>query len=364
MDKTISSRFLAQKELFDSHGYFKLICGAGNEDLEEVRRLSMIYTLSGATGMDISATPSVVKACMEGIDRAYEISHKLKKEIKIRPFIMVSVGMPGDHHVRKAFIDPNSCIMCGLCVDPVCPTDAIDWGGAKTLAVVNQPKCIGCGDCSAICPRPDIISYVHNEKGLEEILPECIELGAENIELHAAVAEDEVIMKEWEIVIKSNPLNFNSMCLDRLHMGNFGLENRIRKAKEYSGEKLIIQADGYPMSGGEDDYNTTLQAVATADVINKAFNMELSRRKKKIVYKKNREVTITTSGGTNSLTLDLAKQSGVNIQGVCIGTFARNIIYKNIKEIYDYEDSTFWKDLDNINDACEISTNLIKSNLN
>ena len=118
------------------------------------------------------------------------------------------------------------------------------------------------------------------------------------------------------------------------------------------------------MSGGEDDYNTTLQAVATADVINKAFNMELSRRKKKIVYKKNREVTITTSGGTNSLTLDLAKQSGVNIQGVCIGTFARNIIYKNIKEIYDYEDSTFWKDLENINDACEISTNLIKSNLN
>ena len=195
MDKTISSRFLAQKELFDSHGYFKLICGAGNEDLEEVRRLSMIYTLSGATGMDISATPSVVKACLEGIDRAYEISHKLKKEIKIRPFIMISVGMPGDHHVRKALIDPDLCIMCGLCVDPVCPTDAIEWGGAKTLAVVNQPQCIGCGDCSAICPKPEVISYVHNGKGLEEILPECIELGAENIELHAAVADDEVIMK-------------------------------------------------------------------------------------------------------------------------------------------------------------------------
>ena len=116
------------------------------------------------------------------------------------------------------------------------------------------------------------------------------------------------------------------------------------------------------MSGGEDDYNTTLQAVATADVINKAFNMELNRRKKKIVYKKNREVTITTSGGTNSLTLDLANQSGVNIQGVCIGTFARNIIYKNIKEKYDYEDDNFWKDLNNIKEACDISDNLIQSN--
>ena len=188
MEKILSARFLAQKDLFDTQGYFKLICGAGNEDLEEVRRLSMIYTLSGATGMDISATPSVVEACMDGIDRAYDLSHKLKREIKIRPFIMVSVGMPGDHHVRKSYIDPDLCIMCGLCVAPVCPTDAIEWGGPKTLAVVNQPKCIGCGDCSAICPRPDIISYVHNEKGLEEVLPECIELGAENIELHAAVA--------------------------------------------------------------------------------------------------------------------------------------------------------------------------------
>ena len=77
MEKILSARFLAQKDLFDTQRYFKLICGAGNEDLEEVRRLSMIYTLSGATGMDISATPSVVEACMDGIARAYDLSHKL-----------------------------------------------------------------------------------------------------------------------------------------------------------------------------------------------------------------------------------------------------------------------------------------------
>ena len=90
--------------------------------------------------------------------------------------------------------------------------------------------------------------------------------------------------------------------------------------------------------------------------------MELNRRKKKIVYKKNIEVTITTSGGTNSLTLDLANQSGVNIQGVCIGTFARNIIYKNVKEKYDYDNSLFWKDLENIKNACSIAEQLINSN--
>ena len=53
---------------------------------------------------------------------------------------------------------------------------------------------------------------------------------------------------------------------------------------------------------------------------------------------------------------------GAGIQGVCIGTFARNIIYKNIKEKYDYEDDNFWKDLNNIKEACDISDNLIQSN--
>ena len=37
--------------------------------------------------------------------------------------------------------------------------------------------------------------------------------------------------------------------------------------KEIAGDRLIIQADGIPMSGGKDNFNTTLQAVATAEVI-------------------------------------------------------------------------------------------------
>ena len=69
------------QELFHTNQYFKMICGAGNEDTEEVRRLTMIYTLAGAKGFDISATPEVVKAAMDGIDRAYDISNKFKIEI-------------------------------------------------------------------------------------------------------------------------------------------------------------------------------------------------------------------------------------------------------------------------------------------
>ena len=360
----IESRFETLQRLFDNQKYFKMICGAGNENLEEVKRLTMIYTLAGAKGLDISATPEVVKSCVEGIDRAFDISGSLGIKLKTRPYIMVSVGMPGDHHVRKAFIDPTTCIKCGLCVAPVCPTEAIEpIEIGKEVAYVIEEKCIGCGDCSAICPRDDIISYTHNEKGLEEVLPKCIELGAENIELHAAIAEDEYIMKEWDIVNRANPNGHNSMCLDRLHLGNFGLEHRIKQAKEIMGDRLIIQADGYPMSGGEDNYNTTLQAVSTADVVNKAFNMKLNKRTNELYYLKKRKVNILMSGGTNSLTSKLAKQSNVNFQGVSIGTFARNLIYKNIKLNYNYDDEGFYTDMKNIKEAYQIAKTLVEANV-
>ena len=64
-----------------------------------------------------------------------------------------------------------------------------------------------------------------------------------------------------------------------INLGNLKLEKRIEMAKNIANGKVIIQADGYPMSGGQDDYNTTLQAVACADVINKKFNMRLNRKK-------------------------------------------------------------------------------------
>jgi len=63
--------------------FFKIICGGGNEDPEEVKRLSIIYTLAGAKGIDISANPGIVKHCMNGIDYAYGVSEALGIDIGI-----------------------------------------------------------------------------------------------------------------------------------------------------------------------------------------------------------------------------------------------------------------------------------------
>ncbi len=331
------SRFETMQRLLDSRKYFKLVCGAGNEDAGEVKKLVLLYTLAGAKGMDISANIDVVKHAVEGIDLAFELAPKFGIELKTRPFITVSVGMAGDHHVRKAFIDLDTCITCNLCI-PVCPTDAIP----DELIVITE-KCIGCGNCSAICPKDDIISYSHNQKELRELLPKCIEAGAEHIELHAAVADDTAIMDEWQIVCDSNPDGHVSMCLDRLHLSNFTFENRVAKAKEIAGDRLIIQSDGYPMSGGADDYNTTLQAIATADVLNKRFNMTIDKKNKVLKYKKNIEVNQLLSGGTNSLTAVLADQCGVKFQGASLGTFARKLVKEVINNPNFYNNDELMK---------------------
>lgn len=360
-------RYQTLKQLLNEENCFKMICGAGNEDVNQVKKLSFIYTLAGAKILDVSANVKIVKAAMEGIDLALDYAKNLEISIEVRPYIMVSIGMPGDHHVRKSFIDPFKCIGCTLCI-PVCPTDAIPKNFVKELdifkesaslcdsesetkEIVIKDLCIGCGKCSNICPKDDIISYRHSYRELKELLPKCLDVGAELFELHAAVGEDDITLQEWSLVCELNDNNFNSMCLDRLNLGNLRLENRISEARKISNNKIMIQADGYPMSGGENDYNTTLQAIACADVINKKFNMKLNKKreidsfgkqiiKSKKLYKSIDEedvIPILVSGGTNSFSKELANKTYVRINGVSIGTYARDLIEEHISVDNFYE---------------------------
>jgi ferredoxin len=328
------NRYEILKRILEERKYFKVVCGAGNEDPIEVERITMVYTLAGTTTVDISANVEIVKAAKKGIEKAKKIAPDLYKEITIDPYINVSVGLKGDPHIRKARINKELCVECGLCIEP-CEQHAI----TEQFDIIEQ-KCIGCGDCAEVCPE-DAIEFYNKKVDLNKTLPECIKHGTETLELHAVSNDDESVMKDWKLIDSLVPNNFVSMCLDRSLLSNNHLIRRIKEAYEITGERFIVQADGVPMSGGSGDYNTTLQAVAIADII----------RKSGIPIK------LLLSGGTNSKSGELARMCGVDFNGVAIGTFARKIIYNYITT------ENFKSDIALIEKAVEIAEKLIKDNI-
>ena len=128
------------------------------------------------------------------------------------------------------------------------------------------------------------------------------------IELHAGDEKD--CFEKWELLRKCFS-GMLSICIGRKKFSDEKmieiLEKLLRDRKPYS---TIIQADGSPMSGGVDDYESTLQAVAAGNLVKRADLHQY----------------VIVSGGTNSKTMELSKICGVDINGVAVGSFARKIV--------------------------------------
>ena len=284
---------------------FKLVCGAGNENAQEVKKLIALYSVAGCNLFDLCAKPEIVKAAKEGLEYA---------GIKKDRYLCVSLGIKGDPHVSKAQINQDVCVRCGTC-QTVCPQQAIMFKNG--CFVVQSSLCIGCQRCMQQCPAHSI-SAVSCAKDIKEVLPELVNLGIDCVELHAIGEDDTEILNKWMEITECFD-GVLSCCLDRSKLGNERIIKRINKLIEKRApETTIIQADGAPMSGGKDDYKTTLQAVAHAEIIQNA---------KLPVY-------ILLSGGTNSKSAELAKSCGISPHGIAIGSYARQIV----KEYIERED--------------------------
>ena len=279
------------KELLDTSRCFKLVCGAGNEDIEEIKRLVYIYALAGCKFFDLSANEEVIDIAKEALNLA-KVSDA---------YLSVSVGIKNDPHVNKAVIDYNRCVNCGSC-EAVCPQGAIHYAKVKKI------KCIGCGRCWKVCSRA-AISYISEEKNLEEVLPPIVAKGVDCIEFHAMGLDEDEINSKWEY-INNNYEGILSICTSRGKLSDEALVKRINDMiKNRKPFTTIIQADGFPMSGGDDNYKTTLQAVATAEIVQNA----------------NLPVYLMLSGGTNTKTTELAKMCDIKYSGVAVGSYARKI---------------------------------------
>lgn len=292
------------KDLFEAKKGFKLVCGAGNEDAEEVEKLVTIYAKAGCRFFDVCAKPEIVDAAKRGIKRS---------GVSEECYICVSVGIDGDPHITKAIIDSEKCVSCGICKF-VCAHEAISF---DKKMYVKRERCLGCSQCVNKCP----VGAIKTESQLQdynEVLPELVSKGIDCIEFHAISENEDDVDEKWALI---NNLFDGLLCisLDRSELGDKKLKKRVeRMIADREAYSTIIQADGIAMSGNDDEYSTTLQAVATAQLFQNS----------------GMPVYIMMSGGTNTKSTDLAKICGVKPHCVAIGSYARKIVKKYLA----YED--------------------------
>ena len=289
-----------QKYLEDKK-FFKLICGAGNQDIQEIEKLVEVYASAGANCVDISADVNVINAVKTTLK-------KLNKDKDV--FICVSIGVTDDIHLKKIKIKNSICKLCGQCVS-ICNRNALSIKQEELF--YYEKRCIGCGKCISACSVNNIEYYSKNNSIEDFLLSENLS-DIDCIEFHVSGENYDEIFKTWNILNEK----YSGILSISINRRSYSDEKLISLLKELLMNRkpftTIIQADGNPMSGGKDDFHSTLQAVSTADLINQA----------------NLSVYTILAGGTNSKSSELAKLCGVNINGVAIGSYARLIVKDDI----------------------------------
>lgn len=325
----LQSRQHGLQKLLHDKNFFKLICGAGNENLDEVEKLVAIYAKAGCRFFDLSPNKEVIDAAYKGLLRV------INKENLSDYHFCVSVGIKGEPHFNKVRINQKNCKKCGKCIE-VCLQRAINHD-----FTVKEEKCIGCVKCIKVCKYNAIEIYQKNKKIDEIFSPLTSHLSLLTcIELHASGIDEKDVQGRWDYLTK----NFDgllSICIDRAKLSNETVLNRIKNLiKDRKPYTTIVQADGAPMSGGEDDFKTTLEAVSMAE----------------IVAKEKLPVYLLISGGTNSKTAELAKLCEVDFNGISVGSYARKIV----KNYIEKED--FWTNKDSFKQAVNVAKKLINQN--
>lgn len=311
------------KKLLDEKQCFKLICGAGNENLQEVERLVALYAKAGCRFFDLAADEKVLQAAQRGLDFA------VPEEDQKGYHFCISVGTKGDQHVQKARINFMNCKQCAKCYK-ICPQSAIN-----PYYKVSMKKCIGCLKCKEVCEHNAIEIYSKNNFDLSTLKPQNLRC----IELHASDTDEAEVDKIWEY-LNTNFQGMLSLCIGRKNLSDEQVLSRIKRLiSNREPYTTIIQADGQPMSGSDDDVTTTLPAVATA----------------KFVQNANLPAYLMLSGGTNSKTAQAANSCNVNFNGIAVGSYARKIV----KEYIDRED--FFDNNAIFTEALKIAQNLVHS---
>jgi ferredoxin len=291
-------------DLLESKKCIKIICGAGNENIEYIKKLVRIYMIAGARYFDLSPNAEVLNAVKSVFN-----------ELGTQGYTCISYGISGDPHTNKAGVDPNKCNACGKCIS-ACIQDALSLNG---VIQIKENKCVGCGECVKAC-QYNALSVKSKVKPIHETLPDLIKIGIDSVELHISSQDSEESHLRWKEISACYD-GIMSVCIDRSNHSDIALKEKLNALVLGRGKyTTIIQADGMPMSGNNDKASTTLQSIAIAQIVNRM----------------NLPVYVLLSGGTNNHTTKYAKEFDIDFNGISLGSFARAAVKKYlIGDIWD-----------------------------
>lgn len=300
--------------LASSQPYFKLICGANFTDYPLLAYLSEVYALAGARLIDVAATPEAVRAAGEGIARARARAERQPGPWHLPeepfPVVMTSVTASDDPHCGMAVKDPDVCTWaCPFCLE-ACPHEAIDL----ELNILED-RCVGCTLCVPACPHGAIaMEYRPFAPSLDLLWQE----GARALELHTGggdAAEIEAWKEPCREWVKRGGLFAVSLNGEQL-----ATEEAISLAREvagwFPGTRIIVQADGRPISGAKGKAST-----------------EPALRFARALIEAGVPAAVQAAGGANDWTGPLAREASIPLAGVGMGSFARSIIMAKLKAL-------------------------------
>ena len=274
---------------------FKLICGLGNSDIENIKALVKLYAKAGAWMFDVS--PFALGALNEAIEEIGLDKANFK--------YCVSIPVEGDIHGKKAKILPDKCKKCGKCTKK-CPQSAICG------FVVNENKCIGCGICKKVCSHGAIKLFDKTDyyDEFKRLLKTNLKLDC--VELHASVGDKKLVLKKLKKICKKFKGEI-SLCISRKHFSALDALEIINQAKEIAKDNaaFYIQADGNSMNGANAQLSSTLECAAFACALKEAGIDE------KILI---------LSGGVNEYTKKLCNELSLSPLAIAFGTYARKAV--------------------------------------
>lgn len=279
---------------------FKLICGLGNCDIENVKALVKLYAKAGAHIFDVS--PYALKALNDAIT---------EEGLNPRDFkFCISLPVEGDAHGKKAKILPKKCKKCAKCVK-ICPQGAI-----KDFCV-DENKCIGCSACKKVCKHGavklfDKTDYFNEFKSLLKT-----NLKLDCVELHASCGPKKAIYKAAKDICKKFKGDF-SLCISRKYFSTEDCAEIVGNVRKIAAENsnFYIQADGNSMNFANTEMASTLECAAFALAL-KEYGIKESQ--------------IILSGGTNEYTKTLCDNLFLAPCAIAYGSYARKIV-KNLSQ--------------------------------